>query len=488
VKPLLYYRDNKYLIFASELKAILQHPAVKAEIDLFALSDYLSLGYVLAPKSIIRNIRKLPPATRLILKDGSLRMNRYWDLATLVNQDPSQITLEGAIEKLHAELDRAIRTQLISDVPLGAFLSGGIDSSTVVAKMVALSSERVSTFGIGFSEKSFNELPYSRIVAQHLGTQHFDEVIAPEIEALMPKLSWFLDEPFSDTSSVPTFLLCQMVRKKVKVALSGDGGDECFAGYTTYLADKMQSIYRHVPFLIHRMIVAPLVSRIRSTHQKVSWDFKIKQFMKYAHASPEKAHYSWRLMFSDEEKQLLLDRDINRELSGYNPFETFLEYYREVPKATPLNRSLYVDVKTWLADAMLVKVDRTSMASGLEVRVPLLDYKLVEFAFSLPSRFKLRHFKPKAILKKAMEDFLPRSIVHRRKQGFNAPVGHWMERFSEPMSQFKCSILPGQRLMWSNLMKEHKAHRAENGFKLWTLLHWSLWNQAIMQPQRTHSR
>ena len=483
VKPLLYYVDNEYLIFASELKAILQHPAAKAEINLFALSDYLSLGYVLAPKTIIRNIRKLQPATRLLWKGGACRLEQYWDLAAVANQAPRQFASEQeAIEELHDQLERAVRMQLVSDVPLGAFLSGGIDSSSVVQKMGSLCPERVKTFSIGFQARSYSELPYARLVAEYLGTQHFDQVISPDLEALLPRLAWYFDEPFSDTSAVPTYLLCQFTRQHVKVALSGDGGDECFAGYETYIADKIQSIYRRVPHVVH-MLVVSLASWLPSTHRKVSWDYKLKQFVKYAHSTPEKAHYSWRILLSEAEKRLLLNGDVQRQLGDYTPFETFLDYYREVPNASALNRFLYIDAKTWLADAMLVKVDRASMTCGLEVRVPLLDYKLVEFAMSLPPSFKLRGFQTKFIFKKAMEQFLPKSIVHRAKRGFNAPAAHWVKRFSAVMSEDHCELLSGQSCVWTQLMRDHEARRADNGFKLWTLLSWSLWKKSVLgQP------
>jgi len=482
VKPLLYYINGERLIFASELKAILRHPAIRAEIDLAALSDYLSIGYVLAPKTIIRNIRKLSPATWLTWENGCIRLRRYWDLASIANQGPRQFASEEkAIEELQAELERAVRMQLVSDVPLGAFLSGGIDSSTVVQKMVSSIPDRVQTFSIGFKEKSYSELPYARLAADYLGTQHFEQVIFSNYETLLSRLAWYYDEPFSDTSAIPTYALCQLARQYVKVALSGDGGDECFAGYETYLADKIQSVYRRVPYLIHRFLILPFVTWLPSTHHKVSWDYKMKQFVSYARSTPEQSHYSWRLLLSEAEKRMLWGDDIQRQLGGYTPFEVFRDYYHEVSNASALNRSLYVDTKTWLADAMLVKVDRASMANGLEVRVPLLDYKLVEFAMSLPEQFKLHGFQTKVLLKRAMEPFLPKAIVYRSKRGFNAPVAQWVKRFSARILEHQYEVLPGLAGMWTQLTEQHIARRADNGFKLWTLLMWSLWYQSILQ-------
>jgi asparagine synthase (glutamine-hydrolysing) len=480
VKPLLYYANHNYLIFASELKAILLHPTVQAQLDVFALSDYLSLGYILAPKTIIKNIKKLPPAMWLTWKEGTVHLQQYWDLAEIANQAPQQFSSEkAAIEELQGELERAVKTQLVSDVPVGAFLSGGIDSSTIVQKMVSLSNEPVQTFSMGFKEESFSELPYARLAANHLNTKLFEQIVSYDLE-LLPKLAWYFDEPFSDTSLLPTYRLCQLARQHVKVALSGDGGDECFAGYQTYLADKMQSLYGHIPSFIHHRLITPLIAALPSTQRKVSWDYKLKQFIKHAHATPEEGHYSWRLLFTEAEKQQLWGREIQSQIGDYTPFETFLDFYRQVPKASPLNRSLYVDTKTWLVDAMLVKVDRASMANGLEVRVPLLDYKLVEFAMSLPPHFKLRGWQTKAILKKAMASSLPHSVVYRSKKGFNAPVARWVEQFSQQISKHQSEVLPGLINMQTELLQQHKAHKADNGFKLWTLLMWSLWHQSVL--------
>ncbi|MCX6355912.1 MAG: asparagine synthase (glutamine-hydrolyzing) [Candidatus Aureabacteria bacterium] len=483
VKPLVYWSAPGCLIFASEIKALLCHPAVTTDVDLCALSDYLSLGYTLCPKTIYRDIRKTPPATWIIWQKGQLHSKRYWDLSAFAhNPPPRTISEEAAIEELRSHLNRSVRAQLVSDVPVGAFLSGGIDSSTIVKEMVSSISDTVKTFSIGFKERSYNESSYARLAAEWIGTQHFERVVSQDLAALLPKLVACYDEPFADTSAAPTFLLCKWAREFVKVVLSGDGGDECFAGYDTYVADKLQMWYRRVPALIHRAILSPLTSLIPSTHRKVSWDYKIKQFVRHAQSTPEEAHYSWRLIFSEEEKRRLMGPDIYRSLEGYTPFDVFMSHYADVPDAAPLNRSLYVDAKTWLVDAMLVKVDRASMAHGLEVRVPLLDRELVEFAMSLPPRFKLQGLRTKAILKKAMADSLPPGIIDRKKRGFNAPVAHWIERFGEKPPSGGTGALEGCPQLWPELMREHRAHRADNSFKLWTLLLWLRWEHPFTVP------
>jgi asparagine synthase (glutamine-hydrolysing) len=483
VKPLLYFADGRTVIFASELKAILPHVSVRREIDGRSLSDYLSLGYIIAPKTIFADIRKLPPASRMTWRDGVAAVDRYWDLASKANQPPAEFESHAeAVEALRAELDRVVRTQLVSDVPVGSFLSGGIDSSTVTQRMTRFYPEKVNTFSIGFPEASYSELDYARLAANRLGTAHHDQTIAPDLPSLLPRLAWFYDEPFADTSAVPTYLLCQFARSFTKVALSGDGGDECFAGYDTYLADKVHAAYRAVvPRFLHRCFLAPLARALPANHRKVSWNYKIKQFIAHAQEPPESGHYSWRLIFSEAEKREIMDPEVVRSIGDYTPFQCFAEHYAAVPDASPLGRALYVDAKTWLADAMLVKVDRASMASGLEVRVPLLDHKLVEFATALPPAYKLRGWRTKAILKSAVARDLPAAVVHRRKRGFNAPAAHWVRGMDPAMFRSDAQYLADQTTVVGTLLREHCSMRADNGFKLWTLMCLSQWHRSVIE-------
>ena len=479
VKPLLYHEGPNNLLFASEIKCLLRHPSVSNEINIFALSDYLSLGYILHPKTIIKHVNKLPPASWLLWKDGSMRSGCYWDLSTFTGQmGEGEKTEREMIVALNEQIDRAVTSQLVSDVPIGAFLSGGIDSSCVVQKMTHSNSEQVKTFSIGFEEQSFNELPYARAVAKKFNTQHYDKIVSHVLASSLPGLAWYYDEPFSDSSCIPTYQLCAFASEKVKVALSGDGGDECFAGYETYCADKIQLLYQWMPKPIHVMLQR-LVNMIPATQQKVSWDYKIKQFFNNAHFAPGEAHYSWRLIFSEEEKKKILNRDVYESLDGYTPYQCFADYAEQVSGSDHLNQMIYVDFMTWLTDAMLVKVDRASMASSLEVRVPLLDYKLVEFAMSLPSEYKLRGLKTKYILKQALEPVLPKSIIHRSKKGFNAPVAKWLHDSTDYMVNGADALVDGNRILWKQLMKEHLTHRKDNSFKLWTLLCWRSWKEAL---------
>jgi len=487
VKPLLYAADPSRCLFASELKPLLLHPSVRNETDPLALSDYLSLGYILAPKTILKGVSKLPPASFLLWKDGQSRVSRYWDMASAMNAPPFPVpTYARATDTIRGMLDNAVKRQLVSDVPVGTFLSGGIDSTTVTERMTRFYHDQVHTFSVGFKNSSYSELPFADRAATHLKTCHHVETIDPDLNTVLPSLAWFYDEPFSDTSALPTALLCRLASKQLKVVLSGDGGDECFAGYDTYVADKMRAIYtRLVPRFIHNHAILPLARELPASHRKVSLDYEMRQFCEHAYEPSEQAHYSWRLLFSEAEKKALLSPDIVRTIGDYTPFDVFRERFAEVPDAPFLNRAQYVDFKTWLADCMLVKVDRASMAFGLEVRVPLLAPELVSYALSLPPAYKLRGFRTKAILKHAVADRVPAEIIHRRKRGFNSPVAHWVNGLEPDQVSAGAPEMPGFTGIWNALLGEHSQHRADNGFKLWTLLLWSRWTSSVrVQPDR----
>ena len=277
------------------------------------------------------------------------------------------------------------------------------------------------------------------------------------------------------------FMLSALARRHVTVALSGEGGDECFAGYDTYLADRLARTYRRLPPFARRLLRSA-ASGLPSTRRKVSIDYKAKQFTAYAGESPERAHYSWRLLFDEPEKAQLLGGDVMRALAGYCPFEGFLERYRETANAAPLHQAMYVDMQTWLADAMFVKVDRTSMAHGLEARVPMVDRRLVEFAFSLPPSFKLRGLSTKRVLRHAVRNDIPGSIVRRKKRGFNAPVAHWIVSM-QPARNHRDEVMSGFDRTWRSLVDAHGARQRDNGFRLWTLSQWTFWCQAVRRSR-----
>lgn len=481
VKPLLYQHDEVGLRFASELKVLLAHPAVGRQIDPEGLQDYLNLGYVLSPRTILKDIHKLPAAHYLLARDGRVEMRAYWHLEQFAHRPPEDSCYEQACL---AQFDRvfgtAVEDQMVSDVPLGAFLSGGLDSSSVAYYANRHAAGRLQTFSVGFRERSYSELDYARLAADHLKTAHEQMVVEPPASLdELADLIWYYDEPLGDTSIIPTYYLSKRTRQQVTVALSGDGGDELLAGYETYLADRFQALYARLPAWLHHRLIQPAVERIPSTYRKVSLDFKLKQFVANAYTGPEQAHFGWRVMFSEDESRLLTGHD-----DTYSPFETYARHYDAVPDAAPLNRALYVDVKTWLVDDILTKVDRASMAVSLEVRVPFLAFPVVEYAMSLPPPLKLKGLKSKYLLKQIMRDRLPRQIVNRQKRGFNSPISIWMraalrDGIDDLFTHRASTIIDLSNPLLKQLWHEHRAGRVDHGFKLWALLSLLLWESRV---------
>ena len=483
VKPLFYHRDVEGLRFSSELKGLLAHPQIASTVNRDALRDYLALGYVLTPKTMIEGICKLPPGSFLYVSGEQIQIRPYWELAACVEQSESHTRTDAdAITQFSGNLKSAVSEQMISDVPLGAFLSGGIDLSSIAALAVPNSSSAFKTFSIGFDEVSYSELDYAQQAADYVGTKHYTEIVrAPTFDALA-KLIWYYDEPIGDTSIIPTYFVARLARQHVTVVLSGDGGDELLAGYDTYIADRLQRWYARIPRWLHQGIIQPGTSLLPASYNKVSLDFKIKQFVAQAYGSAAQAHFGWRKMFSDEELNALMGGD---QAAEYIPFERYARYYADVAHASPLKQALYVDMKTWLLDDILTKVDRATMACGLEARVPFLSPQFVEYAFTLPDRMKLSGMNRKVILKQAMRDKLPDTIVNRKKRGFNAPVSHWLrsewrDEIQELFSKRQSRLIDLEAPLLQTLWRDHCAGRADHGFKLWTLLSLLLWEQQIL--------
>jgi asparagine synthase (glutamine-hydrolysing) len=490
VKPLLYHAGPDGVQFCSELKGLLCHPAVSSEIDPDALQDYLALGYVLAPHTILRGVQKLEPGYFLSVGlDGNVTCAGYWDPA-LPNTAAERFSSEReAVEEFAARFDRTTEMQMVSDVPLGAFLSGGIDSSAIVANAVTKNPLALNTFSIGFNEASFSELDYAGLAARHLKTDHHELVVEPQNLETLARLVWLYDEPLGDTSLIPTYFVSKLARERVTVALSGDGGDELLAGYDTYLADRYQALYRRVPGWLHNGLIRPGVNLlVPPSDKKVSFNFKVRQFIDQAYGSPQHAHYGWRMMFSPTERQALTAGAAGSAADGYDPFDSFSRHYRAVQDADWLTQSQYVDVKTWMVDDILVKVDRASMACSLESRVPFLAPDLVAFLMGLPPGLKLHGTQRKYLLKKAMRGRLPDEILYRKKRGFNAPISHWLRG---PLGDEVESLFAGAgsglidlrhpevRRLWT----EHRAGVNDHGFKLWTLLSFLLWERQVLRGE-----
>jgi len=427
-KPLYYFQDKGFFAFASELKALLALPEVKQKltIDAHAVSDFLSLGYILTPKSIFKNISKLPAAHSAWLDPADMRLDirEYWDIkpAYTAEREPYDNRARQTFTDLFHE---AVKVRLHADVPLGAFLSGGIDSAAVVAAMASASSTPVHAFCIGFKEESYDESEYAKLVAEQLKIDLAVHEQPPLPKAGLASLVWQTDEPFADTSIMPTYLLNKKARENVTVALSGDGGDELLAGYPTYRADALHKYFMKIPGGLRALAGGLAQSFLRPSYKKVSWDYKIRHFLKSRNLSPERAHYWWRVIFSEEEKRQIMSEDLLAECRDYDPFDNFEQRFREVAKADFLSQTLYVDMKTWLQDDILVKADRMSMASSLEVRSPFLDHRLLEFCARLDGPAKIKASRQKVILKDAMKGTLPSRILSRTKRGFNAPTRHF---------------------------------------------------------------
>lgn len=480
-KPLFYAETENSFIFASEVKAILANKEVNKKINFEALNIYLATGYILAPFSIIEGINKLPAATTLTFKNGKMKIKEYWDFDPTKKENFSE---ENWIKKFNDLFGDCVKKRLIADVPLGAFLSGGIDSTSVVAFMNNKNCLKTKTFSIGFKESSYNELCFSNLAAKFLRTDHQTLTIRPNIRKTINKIIWANDEPLGDTSSVPMWFLSEMTRKKVTVALSGDGGDENFAGYETYIADKIFPICSRLPF---QSFFSLIIQRVLPTSfKKVSFDYKLKQFVKALNFTPEKAHYFWREIFSEEERKKLFKPEVFSKIKNHDAFFYFKKYFDKFKKGEFLDRSLYVDIKTWLVDDILVKVDRTSMGNSLETRTPFLDYRLIELLSKVPARLKLNKFNGKYLLKKAVSGIIPKSIIFRPKAGFNAPVPEWLRGELKSLLLEELSPSSINNLGFFNskfvstLIDDYLSGKKDNSLKLWVLLNFDMWHKMFI--------
>jgi asparagine synthase (glutamine-hydrolysing) len=492
VKPLLYAQVGDRLVFASELKALLLDASVPAELDAEALVEYLTFNFTLAPRTLLRGVRRLPPGHLLRWRDGRISMREYWDLS-LAPTGPRDIGT--AAEMVEATLGAATKRRLRSDVPLGGLLSGGIDSSAVVSLMTDSLGQSVKAFSADFEESSYSEVPFARMVAERYGIDHRVVTVSPQIEDLLHRIVWYNDEPLGDSSCVPTFLLSEFVRKHVTVALSGDGGDETYFGYETYQADQLFNVYRRLPTAVRSTMIPGLVGRLPVSFEKMSLDFKLRQFVAAGLRDPFEAHCSWRRIFSEEERRAILAPEVEAQAAGFSPFETPRRWFDRHPEGDFLTRCLYVDLRTWLADDILAKVDRASMAHALEVRAPFLDYEAVELAFSLPRRLKLRGLSKKDIVKRAFAHRIPPAVLRRKKAGFSSPLGFWLRGPLRPMVH---ELLEGPRLKAMGIF-EAPAVRAvvedlmsgarDNSFKLWGLLNLVVWWETVVAGRaRTPAR
>ncbi len=481
-KPLYYYEGPHSIVFASEIKALLVRNDVPRELDLEGLDTFLTYEFIIAPHTIFKGIRKLPPAHLMSIEGGALTIERYWDVPWDVDESKNE---EEWVEELRDKLDRAVRAQMMSDVPLGAFLSGGIDSSSVVAYMSRASERPIKTFSISFSEGSYDESSYSRQVAHHFGTEHREERIEPRVSELFDKLVVHLDEPFADVSFFPTYLVSEVAVRDVKVVLSGDGGDELFAGYDWYVADR---IWRNLSrFTGNRAMkaLAVLSEALPPSEKKKGFINKTKRFLTGGTVSPSLEHYRWLWHLTPEDKHELYTDELQLGVGSFDPASPVLRALGG-DNGDLLNRQLYADFKIFLADDILVKVDRMSMATSLEARAPFLDRDVIEMAFRMPGSLKLKGMTRKHILKRAMKGILPDSILERRKEGFSIPMKNWLKRELRPLMG---DLLSEERIrrqglfQWQTVdrsLSEHLAGRRNHAHKLFPLMVFSRWAEEFL--------
>ena len=487
-KPLYYWRGNQTLVFGSEIKALFEYPGLSRAIDPEALSQYFFYGYIPAPRSIYAEIKKLPAAHRMVVEHGELRIEPYWRLQDhLRGPGRPRVTVQQEaeiVEELRTKLREAAVSRLVSDVPLGVFLSGGVDSSTLVATMSELTPGNVNTFSVAFPERTFNEEPYANLVARHFRTRHHvlraDEATLREALEI---LAGHLDEPVADPAVIPTYLLCRFARTEIKVALSGEGSDELFGGYPTYIGARLAEIYLRMPRFLRRQFFDRLKWCLPVSSTAVPKGLFLRRFLAHAERDPAERHHIWFGMFSPAE----LDRLFAPEWQGPRPpssviFDPLPHVLEGARFDDTVAEMLYLDFRMYLEDNLLVKIDRASMACSLELRTPFLDHRLIEFAAGLPSELRVRRFNLKYVLKKAVEKWLPREIVYRQKRGFSVPIASWMRQGLKPLldetlgkEQLKRDGLFDAAFV-RRLLEEHWNGRADHRKSLWTLFCFQLWH------------
>jgi len=483
-KPLCYQWDDEAFRFASEAKAILQDPAVPVRPDPEGISLYLTYGYVPSPVSAFQGLCKLPPAHYLICRDGEVEVVRYWRL----RRDRKQNRPEAEwCEEIRARLEEAVRLRLISDVPLGAFLSGGIDSSAVVAMMSRAAGGAIKTFSIGFDQPEYDEVTYARRIAERFATDHHELVVRPDAVAILPKLTWHYDEPFGDSSAVPTYYVAQMTRRYVTVALNGDAGDENFGGYDRYVANLLAASFDRWPGAgLFRRGVRWGLRLLPRSGRRTTLLYRGRRFLEGLTEPPERRYARWICHFYGDRKAELLHPEFRKLLGDDDALEVLLAAYRESAAPDFADATMAVDTALYLPDDLLVKVDIASMTHSLEARSPFLDHEFMEFAATIPSDLKVRGRETKIILKRALQGILPDEILHRPKMGFGVPIDHWLRH---ELKDLTYDTLLSPRALGrgyfrpeavQRLLDEHMRGTASWHYLLWTLLMLELWHRTFV--------
>ncbi|HEX3083572.1 MAG TPA: asparagine synthase (glutamine-hydrolyzing) [Pyrinomonadaceae bacterium] len=478
-KPLLYAQVNGQLVFGSEFMALLQHPDVSRDVNYEAIHHYLSFICVPSPLTAFQSISKLPPGHSLLWKQGEIKLERYWeiDFAHKISIDE-----EEAGERVVDLLRDAVRVRLMSEVPLGAFLSGGIDSSAVVALMAQESSDKVKTFSIGFEEQDFSELHHARRVAEHVGTDHHEFIVKPDAMEILPTLVEHYGEPFADSSAIPSYYVSRETRKHVTVALNGDGGDECFAGYERYAAMSVAQRYvKLLPAAIRNGVIRNLANALPQAQSRKNPLRKAQRFLDAASLSPVQRYLRWVSAFDDQAKRNIYSDEFRSETAEFSTVSFLEPWFARANGAGIVDASLLTDTMTYLPNDLLVKMDIASMTVSLEARSPFLDHHLMEFAASLPERLKLRGMTTKYLLKQVLKKFVPEENLTRAKMGFGIPIGHW---FRGSMQSFLRETLLSEKALSRGLFNpdkvrqmidHHVDRKVDHDQRLWSLLMLELW-------------
>ena len=492
-KPLFYRHSDERLIFASELKAMLQLTGAPRELNPIAVDQFLTYQYVPHPNCILKGYNKLPPAHWLKFHDGKVRIERYWQPPYELNGSgevgAAQLTESRWKDELRQTLTESVRLRMRSDVPLGAFLSGGIDSTIVTGLMQQLSDRPVHTFSIGFPIKRFDETSYAREAATYLGTEHHESIVEPSAVEILPRLIWQYDEPFADSSAIPTMYLSRMTREHVTVSLSGDGGDELFAGYDRYKAVRLGAQFDRLPRSLQSLLTATIWQRLpASVHQK-SFRRRLKRLLSALGEAPQRRYLKWIGIFDDERRRALYHKEFTATLDGFDAAEFLFAAYRECPTRDFVTRTTCADVLTYLPCDILNKVDIASMSFSLECRSPFLDHHVAELAARMPIQLKQRGRTAKRVLIDTFSDLIPQSIQKRKKMGFGVPLDHWFRDELKPMLQ---DVLLDPRSLnrgyfnpesVTQLVHEHTDGRWDHSYRLWSLLCFETWHRMFLDRQ-----
>ncbi|RUM33693.1 MAG: asparagine synthase (glutamine-hydrolyzing) [Desulfobulbus sp.] len=483
IKPLYYSLAKNNLIFGSEIKCLLASGLIDRALNMDALGQFMAWEYIPGAMTLLDNVHKLEPASILTvnLESSRITTEEYWDIP---QEEPSNLSAADWEDRVDNLLHECVQRQRISDVPLGAFLSGGVDSSLVAAAMPG-----AQTFSIGFADPSYNELHWAQLVARHLGVDHRDKILHPDILELFNKLLYHMDDPIGDFSIFPTYLVSGLARESVTVVLSGDGGDELFGGYETYIADEKARQYAQIPSIIRRRMIEPIIHAVRPMEAKKGLINKAKRFIEGLEQPDDFSHARWRIFAGEMEQALLFTPEARQQIST-SPGDHIRQLFMKAGRRHPLNKSLYVDLKSYLCDNILTKVDRMSMAVSLEARVPYLDVELVELAFSMPASLKVHKGTTKYLLKKVAARHLPEKCVYRPKEGFSIPIKQWLTTTLRPLMEElldnrkiqEQGIFQAQRV--NQLKQEHYQGTANHSHILWSLMMFHAWQRRWLEDNK----